>query len=513
MSNNVTYGITDYGFQKKDIETIYNEIFDDFESATGIKVNRNYDSILGSLVKVIASREAQNWQLMEDVYYSGYPATASGASLDNAVALTGITPYLPIASRQFCKCTTSNFSDVNVPAGTEVTQSGSSRSSYKSVSNQYITQSKCIYAKLMAKLTFAATYNLTIDEISASISCLDANMTLKNIVDYLVKSFSNLKNKDNIKITVADNYSYITIESIDKKTPFYLDTTVNNQNGTKMNENLYPSEYSSLLRFDNTDLTDIVAVEKGKIDTVVSEIKNFTQITNELDTETGRLSEYDQDLRARWLQSMSFTASAAHKTALKYNIINNIGLVKYCEVYENNTDTTNDLGLLPHSIMAIVEGGDDTEIAKYLYKATAAGIDFNGNKTVSVDDEYGNSHDIKFNRPVNKPVYIDVEIIRDNNYVHSNWTYNTIEEVKTAIENYFDSMTCNKAVSAKKIESLLVNMNEDIDDVNIYLSTVNLDNASSVDGGVKIIPANINYHYTFDSKKGVKIYVVDQRNS
>ena len=63
------YGLTQTGFFAKDVQTIYNEILDEIENRTGVKVNRNYDSIIGSLVQVIASREAQTWQILQDIYY------------------------------------------------------------------------------------------------------------------------------------------------------------------------------------------------------------------------------------------------------------------------------------------------------------------------------------------------------------------------------------------------------------------------------------------------------------
>ena len=35
------YGLTQTGFFAKDVQTIYNEIFDEIENRTGVKVNRN----------------------------------------------------------------------------------------------------------------------------------------------------------------------------------------------------------------------------------------------------------------------------------------------------------------------------------------------------------------------------------------------------------------------------------------------------------------------------------------
>ena len=86
------YGITKNGFVQKPYSVIRQEIIDEIEEATGCKINDGADSVIGTLISVFASREAQNWQLLQEVYYSGYPATAqSGKSLANAVTLAGIT--------------------------------------------------------------------------------------------------------------------------------------------------------------------------------------------------------------------------------------------------------------------------------------------------------------------------------------------------------------------------------------------------------------------------------------
>ena len=99
-------------------------------------------------------------------------------------------------------------------------------------------------------------------------------------------------------------------------------------------------------------------------------------------------------------------------------------MVKYCEVYENRKDTTNEVGMLPHSVMVVVEGGDNEQIAQMIYKNACAGIDFNGNITEMV-----NGNEIKFMRPHNERVYVNITVIRDNMY-DNNITNQTIKSIK-----------------------------------------------------------------------------------
>ena len=105
------------------------------------------------------------------------------------------------------------------------------------------------------------------------------------------------------------------------------------------------------------------------------------------------------------------------------------------------------------------------------------------------------------------------QVIRDNMY-DNNITNQTIKGIKLDIKYFFEKIGCAQTVSAKKIEQVVLkNTGNYADDINIELSTVSLDDA--IDSNRKILSGKIDTHYYFDNSDnlGVRIYVVDARNT
>lgn len=82
-------GLTANGIEIKDVD----EVLSDIESAQladiSSTLNLNPDSVLGQLNGIYAAALAELWEVIEEVYQSAYPDTASGQSLSYVSALTG----------------------------------------------------------------------------------------------------------------------------------------------------------------------------------------------------------------------------------------------------------------------------------------------------------------------------------------------------------------------------------------------------------------------------------------
>src|SRR5690349_21710010 len=89
-SATLAYGLTPGGFVRMRLPEIQRAIFDDLAAATGEPWDETPNSFMGQLVAVFAEREAALWELLEQVYLSAYPVTASGQSLDLATSYAGV---------------------------------------------------------------------------------------------------------------------------------------------------------------------------------------------------------------------------------------------------------------------------------------------------------------------------------------------------------------------------------------------------------------------------------------
>ncbi len=86
----VDYGVTDTGFVRKPIDIIKGELEASLRAKLGDTLNLLPSSVFGQLIGIVSDREADVWELLEDVYASQYPSGARGQSLDNLCSLTGV---------------------------------------------------------------------------------------------------------------------------------------------------------------------------------------------------------------------------------------------------------------------------------------------------------------------------------------------------------------------------------------------------------------------------------------
>ena len=85
------YGLTPNGPNIKRLDVILDDLHKNLSEKWGVNTRQNPESLLNHLLTNIADRCAELWELGEDIYYSMYPATAEGRSLDNAAQYGGST--------------------------------------------------------------------------------------------------------------------------------------------------------------------------------------------------------------------------------------------------------------------------------------------------------------------------------------------------------------------------------------------------------------------------------------
>lgn len=89
MTDTITYGLTDSGLVIKTLAVIRADIQAALQAAFGASIDLGDKSVFGQIVGILAEREALIWELIEAVYNSQDPDSATGLSLDALCALTG----------------------------------------------------------------------------------------------------------------------------------------------------------------------------------------------------------------------------------------------------------------------------------------------------------------------------------------------------------------------------------------------------------------------------------------
>ncbi|ECS0290383.1 hypothetical protein F2T80_18410 [Salmonella enterica] len=189
-----------------------------------------------------------------------------------------------------------------------------------------------------------------------------------------------------------------------------------------------------------------VAALAGTITTINTPTRGWTSVTNPAAATVGALAETDAELRIRQGQSVAIPSITPFE-GVDGAIANIAGVTRH-KLYENDTGKTDGNGLPPHSISAIVDGGDVTEIARTIRGNKGQGVRTWGKTSVTVPDRYGNPHIISFSRPTDVPVYGKITL-----KVFAGYTSQIGVQIQQAVADYINSLMIGDPVLLSRIYS------------------------------------------------------------
>lgn len=223
----------------------------------------------------------------------------------------------------------------------------------------------------------------------------------------------------------------------------------------------------------------------GGINIIVNPDENVSSVTNEKALTNGVEEESDYQLRTRARNSIGSRASSTINS-IKGGLLSINGVIAVA-IYENNTDTTNEMGIPSHSFQTYVYGGDNQEIGDMLFSKKPVGIGMTGDISVTVKDVSNADHIVKFSRPVEVTSYFNVNLS-----VNSSFPSDGMKQVKTAIIKYVGGLDSDNTVYSglsmgddviyTKLISAVTSI-EGIDDFSLTMST---DNASFNVGNITV---------------------------
>ncbi|WP_368971028.1 baseplate J/gp47 family protein [Raoultella planticola] len=189
-----------------------------------------------------------------------------------------------------------------------------------------------------------------------------------------------------------------------------------------------------------------VAAVAGSVNGINTPTRGWASVTNPQAATVGVAAETDAELRVRQSQSVAL-ASLTPFDAVDGAIANVEGVTRH-KLFENDTEITDANGLPEHSISAVVEGGDATEIASTIRSVKGQGVSTYGTTAVVVTDKYGNPYTIRFSRPVDVPVYVSITLKALTGY-----TSDIGDEMKAAVASYINSLTIGDGVLLSRVYS------------------------------------------------------------
>lgn len=230
-------------------------------------------------------------------------------------------------------------------------------------------------------------------------------------------------------------------------------TTITNGSARDKNGIIWNFPASVTIGVDGTMLvtatcasSGAVAALAGTITTINTPTRGWTSVTNPAAATVGAPVETDAELRIRQGQSVAIPSITPFE-GVDGAIANIAGVTRH-KLYENDTGKTDGNGLPPHSISAIVDGGDVTEIARIIRGNKGQGVRTWGKTSVTVPDKYGNPHIISFSRPTDVPVYVKITL-----KVFAGYTSQIDVQIQQAVADYINRLMIGDQVLLSRIYS------------------------------------------------------------
>jgi len=383
------YGLSPAGFKRKRLPEVISSINARIADTLGKPIQTSANSVLGQIVGVFAYEIADEWEQLERAYNAMYPSTAQGTSLSNAAGLAGIQQIEAEYTTVVLTCFgVEGFELPYLAQATDGKYTYSCQDVYLPIE---ASRANVVGIKPISSTIVEGTvYSLTIDDETQSYTATDLD-TVNSVLVNLAALFSFTDR------TFANNNGVLMISMNDPT------KTMSVFVGSELAVSVVASPFNF-----RCDTPGAINPTIGTITQIVTSYAGWNSVENDAPAVVGRDAETDNALRSRWSRSVYNRASAMVEAiqAALYNVDG----VTVALVYENTSDDTDAFGRPPHSIEAVVDGGNDTAIASAIWTHKAAGIDTFGTQSANVNDSQGVTHTMNFNRPTLVPVYLKIEI-------------------------------------------------------------------------------------------------------
>ncbi|MCH7380396.1 baseplate J/gp47 family protein [Acinetobacter higginsii] len=133
------------------------------------------------------------------------------------------------------------------------------------------------------------------------------------------------------------------------------------------------------------------------IKTIGKPTRGWKGVNNPSTSTLGMPVELDAKLRQR--QALSVAIPSQSKTDSIKGAIFSLPGISRCKTYENDTDSTNSLGIPAHCLCVVVAGGDAAAIAGIMRAKKSLGCGWFGNVNVTVIDSFGDEVTVSLYRP------------------------------------------------------------------------------------------------------------------
>ena len=428
------------------LQELKNSLATSLQTNLGVSIDTTEKATAGIINAIYAAALSNAYELVQAFYTQRTLDGAEGVNLDDLVAYTNV--YRLGASESFTsKAHFTGDEGTNIPQGALVENpaTGAQFQTTNAVTITTINAYRVVYS--VASVLNNTQYPVTINGSTTTYTS-DADATEEEILSGIEAAFAG-----------SAGYTVVKLGNTIEITSGFIDVPIN-------------VSATTFLSIDEvTVVNSLVCTETGavaspinSITKIISPSAGWTGITNPEEVILGRDRETDEELRERQQQSLAvaLTGTAdAITTRLRA-----ISGVSTAFVIENDTNTLDADFRPPKSYEAVVNGGNDVEVAQALWDSKPAGIELVGSELADATDIDGGIRSVRFSRPV--PAYIHVEV-EYTLYDEESFPVEGVDSIKSAILETASQLNIDEDVIPKRfygniyssvtgIENLVVNM-------------------------------------------------------
>lgn len=414
-------------------------------------VDTSDSTLLGRFIGLVSHPLADLWEATQEVYSAFDPNSAYGIALDNLVMYSHLT-RLPATPSQAIGVLWGDMSTL-IEEGSQMRALDNSL--FRVANDVTLNMQGCIGGRFK------------VDDLSTGLICsISVNQKGSSITySYTIKSddteeavYSELRSKlsanSNLEVKYTSEYIVVELRDIQDRATLSV---------------------GNMVALKAKKAVSLVSVETGfkefpanTINSIATPVMGLDSVTNPFPAIPGSSKESDEELRKRFRESkFSIAQNIADSLYAQLLALNG---VLHVRIYENTTSVYNsEFDIQPHSFKVLILGGDNKEIANTIWLNSPIGIASSGDENVVVTDSMGTPHNVKFQRPVSRNIYIVIDIETDNNFPD-----NGITLMRNNMVEYFRD---NLTVGSKIIYSRLFNplnsvIGHEVVDMKIGLSPI-----------------------------------------
>lgn len=359
----MTIGVTPTGFVIETLDQIRTDMITKLKGRWGDSVDFGDESVAGQLIGIVAERYAKLQELAEAIYRSFGRDTATGDGLVNVNMLTGTDPRPAFPSFTVLSLTGT--------AGTLI-----------DTGKQAETADGLVF-----ETTDPVTLVLGLVRLSTTVYAV-GTMRTANGNTYLVTVGGTTGNAGAAPSGTGDAIvdGTVTWRFVGAGLSYGEVLAVATENG--------PLQALS-----------------GALNEIKTPVSGWDGVINLLDADLGAYAETDESYRLRG--ELELAGAGSHTVdAIRADLLRLDGVTSV-RVLQNTADIVVDT-MPPHTVEALIQGGDNTEIATQLLElCVGVGYTTFGNTLVVVQDDLGNDYNVRFTRPTPVPIYVDVTLTYD----------------------------------------------------------------------------------------------------